>query len=212
MDIRIFFVIPLALILLALAVFCIIMFVKLLILVLVAYGTFTLAAMREEISQKKDEAAMLTAAISAVETENAQIRDDIAALDTEEGVEAIGENAFAQCEQLEEIVFKGDAPEMGENCFEEVEATIYHPVDNDTWTEEVLESTGGEMVMEAVDFSLIPGDVNGNRIVDAADAYLIVLYYKEHMVLTEEQLQIADINGNGIVDLADAYAILLTAN
>jgi hypothetical protein len=54
--------------------------------------------------------------------------------------------------------------------------------------------------------------VNGNRIVDAADAYLIILYYKERMVLTEEQLQIADINGNGIVDLADAYAILLTAN
>ena len=138
--------------------------------------------------------------------------ENLTSVTIEEGVEAIGENAFAQCEQLEEIVFKGDAPEMGENCFEEVEATIYHPVDNDTWTEEVLESTGGEMVMEAVDFSLIPGDVNGNRIVDAADAYLIVLYYKEHMVLTEEQLQIADINGNGIVDLADAYAILLTTN
>ena len=63
--------------------------IKLLILVLVAYGTFTLAAMREEISLVQDKANMLTAAISTAESENAQIRDEIAALETDEGVEAI---------------------------------------------------------------------------------------------------------------------------
>jgi hypothetical protein len=72
--------------------------------------------------------------------------------------------------------------------------------------------TGAVECTYTVEDGTLPGDVNGNRIVDAADAYLIVLYYKEHMVLTEEQLQIADINGNGIVELADAYAILLTTN
>ena len=48
MDIRIFFVIPLALILLALAVFCIVMFVKLLILVFKALRKYLNSDRKEE--------------------------------------------------------------------------------------------------------------------------------------------------------------------
>jgi hypothetical protein len=54
----------------------------------------------------------------------------------------------------------------------------------------------------------VAGDVDGNGVADAADAYAIVMYYKEALMLTEDQLALADVNGDGRVDLADAYAIL----
>lgn len=63
--------------------------IKLAILVLVVYGTITLVSMRGQISQKQEEAAMLTAAVTAAENENARIQEDIEALSTDEGVEAI---------------------------------------------------------------------------------------------------------------------------
>lgn len=63
--------------------------IKVAILILVVYGTITLVTMRSEISKKQEEAAMLTAAVTATENENARIEEDIEALGTDEGVEAI---------------------------------------------------------------------------------------------------------------------------
>lgn len=63
--------------------------IKLAILILVVYGTITLVTMRSEISKKEEEAAMLTAAITATENENARTQEDIDALDTNEGIESI---------------------------------------------------------------------------------------------------------------------------
>ena len=56
------------------------------------------------------------------------------------------------------------------------------------------------------------GDINFDGKVNSLDACLIMLYYREQLELTEDQLRTADMDGNGIVDLADAYAILLTTN
>lgn len=63
--------------------------IKVAILILVVYGTITLVTMRSEISKKQEEAAALTAAVTATENENARIEEDIEALGTDEGVEAI---------------------------------------------------------------------------------------------------------------------------
>ena len=63
--------------------------IKLAILILVVYGTITLVTMRSEISKKEEEAAMLTAAITATENDNARTQEDIDALDTNEGIESI---------------------------------------------------------------------------------------------------------------------------
>lgn len=63
--------------------------IKLAILILVVYGTITLVTMRSEIAKKQEEAAMLTAAITATENENARTQEDIDALDTNEGIESI---------------------------------------------------------------------------------------------------------------------------
>ena len=50
---------------------------------------------------------------------------------------------FADCLDLEEITFLGDAPEILEYCFENVTATAYYPAGNETWTEEVMQNYGG---------------------------------------------------------------------
>ena len=59
---------------------------------------------------------------------------------------------------------------------------------------------------------VLAGDVTGDSTVDFADAYRIVLYYREALELTQTQLRAADMDGNGTVDLADACAILLIAS
>jgi hypothetical protein len=70
--------------------------------------------------------------------------------------------------------------------------------------------TGAVECTYTVEDGTLPGDVNGDEKADSIDACLIVLYYREQLELTEDQLRTADMDGNGIVDLADAYAILRT--
>ena len=55
----------------------------------------------------------------------------------------------------------------------------------------------------------VPGDVNGDDAVDAADALCILRYYRELLELSEAALAAADVNGDGRVDTADACAVLL---
>lgn len=78
---------------------------KLVVLVLVVYGTFTLVTMRTQISRKQNEAASLTAAISQAESENARLQEDMEALGTDEGIEAIARSELGLV-SAGEIVFK----------------------------------------------------------------------------------------------------------
>ena len=60
------------------------LWVKLLVLVLVAYATVTLVALQPQIEDMRAEAERLSE--SALEQENQQIRDDIANMETDAGV------------------------------------------------------------------------------------------------------------------------------
>ena len=51
------------------------------------------------------------------------------------------------------------------------------------------------------------GDVDGNGVLEYADARLIVRHYNEILDLTDEELLIADVNGDGVVDMIDANRI-----
>jgi hypothetical protein len=53
------------------------------------------------------------------------------------------------------------------------------------------------------------GDVNGDDVVDALDAWYILLAYRERITLNETQIRVADVDGNGRIDTADAYWITL---
>ena len=60
-------------------------------------------------------------------------------------VERIGYWAFRNCSALTEIRFQGEAPSFASDCFSNVTATAYYPVDDPTWTEDVRQDYGGHI-------------------------------------------------------------------
>jgi hypothetical protein len=122
-------------------------------------------------------------------------------------VEVVGESAFAKCENLEEITFKGEAPELGANCFQGVSATVTHPV-VDSWKEETLAGTGGEIVLEPAKPKLKAGDANGDGKVDYKDAMLVLRASVGLEKLDEDGKTAGDVDGNNKLDYKDAMKIL----
>jgi len=76
----------------------------------------------------------------------------------------------------------------------------------EAWDEDVqsvdLATTDGQVTV----YSFIPGDLDGNNVVNGADAIYLARYFAEWpgYELTGAQLQAADVNGDGIVNGADA--------
>ena len=62
-------------------------------------------------------------------------------------VESIGVCAF-DSSGLEKITFLGDAPSIGSGAFTGVAATAYYHVNNDTWTEDVMQNYSGTITWE----------------------------------------------------------------
>ncbi len=65
------------------------LWIKLLMLVLVVYAAITLVSLQPQIDAAQSQAALLAESKSALEQENQELRDDIANMDTDEGVEKI---------------------------------------------------------------------------------------------------------------------------
>lgn len=59
--------------------------------------------------------------------------------------------------------------------------------------------------------SAVPGDVNGDGLVNSSDARLVLQYTVELTALTSAQLAAADVDGNGQVNSSDARRMLQTA-
>ena len=62
-----------------------------------------------------------------------------------ENVTSIGSTAFEDCSNLKSITFLGSAPSIDKTCFSNVTATAYHPCNDQTWTDEVKQSYGGNI-------------------------------------------------------------------
>lgn len=60
-------------------------------------------------------------------------------------VKSLADGAFSYCSDLETIKFMGDAPTIG-NSFGNLRTTAYYPVDNKTWTLDVLQPYGGRQI------------------------------------------------------------------
>ena len=60
-------------------------------------------------------------------------------------VTSIGNRAFYYCNYLTKIRFEGAAPSIGVDCFHEVTATAYYPLNDPSWTEEVRQNYGGNI-------------------------------------------------------------------
>ena len=60
-------------------------------------------------------------------------------------VATISDFAFWCCSGLKTVTFLGDAPAIDDIAFSNVEATMYYPAGNSTWTTEVLQNYGGTL-------------------------------------------------------------------
>lgn len=81
-------------------------------------------------------------------------------------------------------------------------------VDGDGTVFSIIENIDSDISLEVVwESNTLLGDVNGDGIVDAADAGLISRYDAGFIILTSEQLQVGDVNNDGVVDAGDAGII-----
>ena len=70
-----------------------------------------------------------------------------------DSVTSISSSAFSDSKykSLNSIIFAGNAPTIGSNAFYLLSITAYYPVDNDTWTEDVMQNYGGKITWVAYD-------------------------------------------------------------
>ncbi len=96
---------------------------------------------------------------------------------------------------------------------------VFDPVDTGQYSGNVSYSVGGVLAMVGPPFltgkgmrssspTFLLGDVDGNGLVQAADASLILQYVVGLKTLTAAQLAAADVNGDGVVSAYDASWIL----
>ena len=90
-----------------------------------------------------------------------------------EGVTTIGQSAFRGCSSIgtltlpttltelsnyafdgmwnaKEYIFKGNAPTFGSNTFNYVNATVWYPLGNETWTEDIMQNYGGTLTWKGI--------------------------------------------------------------
>lgn len=73
------------------------------------------------------------------------------------------------------------------------------------------ELTNGTVTVSAPEPSRLPGDVDGNGVVDVTDATLVQLHAALMITLEGDDLAAADVNGDGVTDVTDATLIQMTA-
>jgi hypothetical protein len=66
-------------------------------------------------------------------------------------VQSVGDSAFANCTALETVEFAGSAPEFGENCFQNVNVSIVHEANDESWNQDALKGTGGSVTLVPVE-------------------------------------------------------------
>ena len=77
------------------------------------------------------------------------------------GVFQIFDRAFADCDNLSEISFLGDAPYFtgSKTHFTGVTATAYYPAGRTSWTEDVMQNYGGQITWTSSALGVEPDDV-----------------------------------------------------
>ena len=70
---------------------------------------------------------------------------DLVDVNIKDTVTEIGDEAFADCQNLTNIYFYGNCPKFGTDIFKNVKATAYYPYTNSTWILDKLQGYGGEI-------------------------------------------------------------------
>lgn len=113
---------------------------------------------------------------------------------------------FTGCTNLSEIVFEGDAPRFAFNAFQDITATITYPLDNPTWTEDVMQDYEGELTWNTgkaddAEPAVNTGDLNGDDKINGLDVILL----RQHIADWDVDIDTsaADVNGDGKVNGLD---------
>ncbi len=91
--------------------------------------------------------------------------DAISTIVVEDGITGIGDNSFTGAAEMSTVRFLGDAPAFEENAFADARVIAIYPAGNNTWTEAVLGSYGGDVIWttgsesELLDFGQCGDDV-----------------------------------------------------
>ena len=70
---------------------------------------------------------------------------DLVDVNIKDTVTEIGDEAFSDCQNLNNIYFYGNCPKFGTDIFKNVKVTAYYPYTDNTWTLDKLQGYGGEI-------------------------------------------------------------------
>lgn len=82
--------------------------------------------------------------------------DALTAVHIPASVTYIGQYAFFYLDDVKDVYFLGDVPEIQDWSFEGTTATVYYPDDNATWTDDVMQNYGGELTWVSMGESAAP--------------------------------------------------------
>ena len=87
--------------------------------------------------------------ITSIESEAFYKCQSITEINFPDSITRIGSRLFSgygnKNDNIEKIVFEGDAPIIDSVCFDGVSTTVYYPGDNPTWTDSVLQDYSGDI-------------------------------------------------------------------
>ena len=129
-----------------------------------------------------------------------------------DGVTSIGDNAFADCEQLTEVKIPKTVTEIGDDVFTGCEAleTVTYSGTEEQW-EEIEIGAGKEVVEEKVVISaVLMGDVTGDGKINVGDAVKLLkaIASKTTDEFSDEMFKAADVTRDGKLNVGDAVKLL----
>lgn len=127
---------------------------------------------------------------------------------TLKAVEKVGAYAFADNVTLESVFFEGDAPTFEETAFYNTTTTVYYPMNNDTWTEDIMQNYSGTITWIPYDPTITMGDIDGDKEVTIEDMLTILHSISGSQTLNESQKLAADIDKDGAVTISDMLSVM----
>ena len=138
-------------------------------------------------------------------------RNSIQTIHFAEGIARIGSYALRDLSASPEITFRGNAPEIASNAFDNTTATCYYPASDKTWTADILQHYGGTLSWVAYDDR--PVTLSAKSFTLSFEDEILVNFYYTVSNLTDvaEHGMLVFYSEPGTVDVANADAVYQAA-